>query len=197
MYTTPVGFDHAVFKWINSWSSAYEPMMRFFSVGFNDLWVKILLAIILIAMICVGKDTRKGAICSLIAFPLADGTTNLFKHLFPAPRPFDDDSLAGVIIRIPEAHTAGTASAHSANMMAAAICMIIAIRWGGIPWLILAILVGLSRIYNGMHFPYQVGLGLIVGAFWGVLVCTVWEFIAKRRAKKIEGATKLDEAKSS
>lgn len=157
--------------------------MRFFSLGINEKWVMALLGIILITMIVVGKDTRKAAICSLIAFPLSDGTTNLFKHWFPLPRPFDDINLTGVIIRIPEAHTAGTASAHSANMMAAAVCMTIALRWGGIPWLILAILVGLSRIYNGMHFPYQVLLGWIVGAFWGVLISYLWEFIGKRRKK--------------
>lgn len=156
--------------------------MRFFSEGLNQTWVKILLGLMMIAMIVVGKDTRKAAICSLIAFPLSDGTTNLFKHMFPLPRPYDDPTVAGMMSRIGESHTAGTASAHSANMMATAICMLIALRWGGIPWLILAILVGLSRIYNGAHFPYQVALGWIVGAFFGVLVSTIWNIIAKKRA---------------
>lgn len=188
MYTTPVGFDHAVFKWINSWPSSLETAMRFFSEGINKPWVLILLGLVLIAMIAVGKDTRKGAICSLIAFPLSDGTTNVFKHLFPLPRPFDDPSMAHEVImsRLPEAHTAGTASAHAANMMAAAICMLIALRWGGIPWLLLALLVGISRIYNGMHFPYQVLLGWIVGAFYAVLVSYLWDFIAKKRNKNAE-----------
>lgn len=186
MYTTFVQIDHAVFKWINSWPSSLETAMRFFSEGLNQTWMKVLLILLLIAMICVGKDTRKGAICSLIAFPISDGTTNLFKHLFPLPRPFDDPNLAGVITRIPESHTAGTASAHAANMMAAAVCMLIALRWGGIPWLILALLVGISRIYNGMHFPYQVLLGWIVGAFYAVLISYIWEFIAKKRKAKAE-----------
>lgn len=183
MYTTPVGFDHAVFKWINSWPSSLETAMRFFSEGLNQKWVLGLLLLILIAMMIAGKDTRKGAVCSLIAFPLSDGTTNLFKHIFPLPRPFDDPNLAGVITRLPEAHTAGTASAHAANMMATAICMLIALRWGGVPWLILALLVSVSRIYTGMHFPYQVLLGWIVGAFFAVLISYLWDFVAKKRNK--------------
>ncbi|MEI8282194.1 MAG: phosphatase PAP2 family protein, partial [Armatimonadota bacterium] len=126
------------------------------------------------------------AICSLIAFLLSDGTTNLLKHISPLPRPFDDPNVAGVITRLPESHSAGTASAHSANMMATAICMLIALRWGGLPWLVLALLVSISRIYNGMHFPYQVGLGWIVGAFYAVLVSITWEFIAKKRRAKDE-----------
>jgi undecaprenyl-diphosphatase len=182
MYTTSVQFDHAIFKSINSWPSSLESAMRFFSEGLNQTWMKVLLGIILIAMIVAGKDTRKAAICSLIAFPLSDGTTNLFKHMFPLPRPYDDPNIAGVVTRLAESHSPGTASAHSANMMATAICMLIALRWGGIPWLILAIFVGLSRIYNGAHYPYQVALGWIVGAFFAVLVSTLWQIIAKKRS---------------
>ena len=181
MYTTSVQFDHAIFKSINSWPSSLETAMRFFSEGLNQTWMKVLLGIILIAMIFAGKDTRKGALCALIAFPLSDGTTNILKHLFPLPRPYDDPNIAGVVTRLSESHNPGTASAHSANMMAAAICMLIALRWGGIPWLILAIMVGVSRIYNGAHYPYQVLFGWIVGAFFAVLITTVWEFIAKKR----------------
>ena len=189
MYTTSVQFDHAIFKSINSWPSSLESAMRFFSEALNYGWMKALLVIIVIAMIAAGKDTRKGAICSLIAFPLSDGATHLLKHFSPLPRPFDDPNVAGVITRLSESHSAGTASAHAANMMATAICMLIALRWGGIPWLILALLVSISRIYNGMHYPYQVALGWIVGAFFAVLVSTAWEFIAKKQRAKAELAT--------
>ena len=158
--------------------------MRFFNKGLNQTWMKILLGLIVIALIAVGKDTRKAAICSLIAFPLSDGTTHLFKTLMPLPRPYDDPNISGVITRLGESHSAGTASAHAANMMATAVCMLISLRWGGIPWLFLAIMVGLSRIYNGAHFPYQVALGWIVGAFFAVLVSTGWEYIAKKRKPK-------------
>jgi undecaprenyl-diphosphatase len=71
-------------------------------------------------------------------------------------------------------------------MLAVAICMLIALRWGGIPWLILAILVALSRIYNGVHYPYQVILGWICGAFAAVLICMLYDFFGKRRAAKRE-----------
>ena len=147
--------------------------MRFFSDALNYGWMKALLGMILIAMIAAGKDTRKGAICALIAFPLSDGTTNILKHLIPLPRPYDDPNIAGVVSRLAQSHSAGTASAHSANMLAAAICMLIALRWGGIPWLILALLVSVSRIYNGAHFPYQVLLGWIVGAFRRTSFCSL------------------------
>lgn len=183
MYTTPVGWDRALFKWINGWSSAWEPSMRFFSTGLESKWMIGLLVILLISMIAVGKDTRKAAICSLIAFPLADGLTHLIKVIAPMPRPYDDPKILDMVSRLGESHSAGTASAHSANMMATAVCMMIGLRWYGLPWMVLAILVGISRVYNGSHFPYQVILGWIAGAFCGVLVSVVWQWVAKKRGK--------------
>jgi undecaprenyl-diphosphatase len=148
------------------------------------LWMKILLLIILIAMIAAGKETRKAAICALIAFPIADGLTNLLKHTIPLPRPCNDPTLMDIVLRVGKTASAGTASAHSANMMAVAICFMIALRGWGTPWLILALLVSVSRIYNGVHYPYQVLLGWICGAFAAVLVCYFWQLIEKKQATK-------------
>jgi undecaprenyl-diphosphatase len=175
-------FDRAIFKWINGGSSAYEGGMRFFSEGLDQLWMKILLLLVLIALIAAGKDTRKGAVCALASFPLADGLTNVLKHLIPLPRPCNDPTLSEIVVRIGKSASAGTASAHSANMMAVAICFLIALRGWGVPWLILALLVAISRIYNGMHYPYQVLLGWVCGAFAAVLVNYIWQLIEKKRS---------------
>jgi undecaprenyl-diphosphatase len=183
MYTTPVGWDRALFKWINGWSSAWEPAMRFFSTGLESKFMLGVLVVLLGTMIAVGKETRKAALCALIAFPLADGLTHLLKTIAPMPRPYDDPNILGMVSRLGESHSAGTASAHAANMMAVAICMTVGLKWYGVPWLALALLVGISRIYNGAHFPYQVILGWIAGAFCAVLVCVVWQLIANKRGQ--------------
>lgn len=185
MYTTPVQqFDRSVFHWINGWSSAWEGSMRFFSEGMQSWWVRIILLVCLGSMIAAGKQTRKGAICALIAFPIANLLTDLFKKGIPMPRPCNDPDLGEIVLRIGKTDSAGTASAHSANMMAAAICMLLALRWGGVPWLILALLVSISRVYNGVHYPYQVVLGWICGAFAAVLVSVLYDKIGERRAAK-------------
>ena len=178
--------DRAVFHWINRWSGGLEGSMLFFSEGLQEWWVKLILLICLGSMIAAGKDTRKGAICALLSWPIADLMTNILKKTIPLPRPCNDPALGDLILRIGKTDSPGTASAHSANMLAVAICMLIALRWGGIPWLILAILVALSRVYNGVHYPYQVVLGWICGAFAAVLVCILYDKVAKRRAAKRE-----------
>ena len=176
--------DRAIFHWINSWPSSLAEPMRFFSEALNYGWMKLILAIVLIAMIAAGKDTRKAALTSLIAFPIANGLTDLFKKFLPLPRPCNDPTLTEIVVRLGKSDSAGTASAHSANMLAVAICMLIGLRWGGIPWLILAILVSVSRIYNGVHYPYQVLLGWICGSFAAVLVQTIWNLASSKYEQK-------------
>jgi undecaprenyl-diphosphatase len=180
------GLDRGLFKAINGGSPRWGSAMEFFSTGLNQTWVKALLLVLLIALIAAGKDTRKGAICALIAFPIANGITDLFKNFAPMPRPCNDPGLLECFLRVGATDSAGTASAHAANMMAVAICFLIAMRWWGIPWLILAFLVGYSRIYNGVHYPYQVGLGWISGAFSAVLVSVIWQKVSSKMAQKKE-----------
>jgi undecaprenyl-diphosphatase len=178
--------DRAIFHWINGWSSSYEQSMKFFSEALNYGWMKAILAVVLIAMIAAGKDTRKAALTSLIAFPIANGLTDLFKNFLPLPRPCNDPTIDQIVVRIGTTLSPGTASAHSANMLAVAICMTLSLRWGGIPWILLALMVSLSRIYNGVHYPYQVLLGWLCGAFAAILVNVIWNLVAKKRALKKE-----------
>lgn len=79
----------------------------------------------------------------------------------------------------------GTASAHSANMaaIATALWMVLGWRWG-LAWAVIALLTGLSRIYNGVHFPSQVLLGWTVGIFVGWLMTHTFNAGARVFGKK-------------
>ena len=77
----------------------------------------------------------------------------------------------------------GTASAHSANMAAVAFVMTYRLRYGGAIWIILAALVGYSRVFTGVHFPHQVVLGWLCGGLVGYLTVSVSNLFADRRRK--------------
>lgn len=179
-----IGADRAVFHWINRWPGYWEAPMRFFSEGLNYGWVKALLGLMLLAMIVSGKQTRRAAILALIAVPLSNFVTDLFKKGIPMPRPLNDPNLTDCIMRVGYSDSAGTASAHAANMMAAGVMFLIHLRWYGVPWFVLAIFVGLSRIYNGAHYPSQVLLGWVVGAFMAISVHLIAERVRKGRERK-------------
>ena len=180
--------DRAIFHLINRWPESFAPAMRTFSEGLNSPGMKGLLAVIVVALLAAGKETRRAAILALIAFPLADGATNVLKHAFPTLRPCNDPSLNDCILRIGASQSSGTASAHAANTVAIATVFLLTLRWYGAPWAALAILVGLSRIYNGVHYPWQVGLGWLVGILVAGLVVVVGRqverFVGRRRGDR-------------
>jgi len=60
------------------------------------------------------------------------------------------------------------------------------LRWWGSPWVIVAVMTGLSRIYNGVHYPYQVLLGWTCGVVAGILVTKTWELIQKKRGAVLD-----------
>ena len=81
-------------------------------------------------------------------------------------------------------HSFGTASAHSANMMAVATLFLIVDRKWGTFWLAIAVLTGLSRIYVGVHYPQQVLLGWLVGANAALLTHWVYRKVRDARSAK-------------
>lgn len=105
-------------------------------------------------------------ITALCAWPVSNWITDQFKHYLPFPRPNMD--LVDAVVRTGALESPGTASAHSANMAAIATVwvMMLGPRWGSI-WVVIAFLTGFSRIYVGLHYPYQVLLGWAVGIFVG------------------------------
>lgn len=185
LYTPIVrGLDQSLFHWVNRWPDWLAPLMSFFSEGIKTTLVRALLAAAVVAMLAAGKTTRKAAVLAIVAWPLANGLTEALKHGFPMERPSVD--LADAIVRGSHLTSSGTASSHAANMAAVAFVFTRHLGWWGVPWVLVAILTGLSRAYNGVHYPTQVLLGWLCGAFCGFLVVRTWEAWVALRTGRIE-----------
>lgn len=173
------GGDQSVFRAINNWPEPLSPFMNFFSEGIKTLELKLALLLFVIVMIAVGAKTRKAALLALLAWPLANLTTDALKQGFPMLRPSVE--MPDAIIRGAHLTSFGTASAHSANMAAVAFVFTYQLGWWGSPWILIAFFTGLSRIYMGVHYPSQVLLGWIVGSFCGLLIVKTWEALVFQR----------------
>ena len=174
--------DVTLFRWINGLSDACRPVFWFLSEGAKQLWVRIALAVLAAAFIVAGPRTRRAGILSLIAFPLANGITDVLKHWLQVLRPCVE--LAGVQEHgVKFLDSFGTASAHSANMAAVAFVMTYYLRWWGAPWIVVAFLTGVSRIYMGLHYPSQVVLGWACGLFAAFVVVKTWEAYERGRGR--------------
>ncbi|HRK21337.1 MAG TPA: phosphatase PAP2 family protein [Fimbriimonadaceae bacterium] len=160
--------DEAVFRWINGWPDSLTPFFWFLSEATKQDWVRGFLAAMIVGMLIAGPKTRRAAIYALLAWALANGFTEALKTGIAFERPCV--ALADVNLRVGKLTTYGTASSHAANMAAVAFAFTAGLgNWGWI-WIPIAFLVGLSRIYVGVHFPSQVLLGWICGAFAGLVV---------------------------
>jgi undecaprenyl-diphosphatase len=179
--------DEALFRAINQGPESLAPLMKFLSGAMELTWFRIVLGLLLVGMIARGAKSRRAAIQSLIAFPLANGFTDLFKHGLPEHRPFQ--ILADVSLRVGWSDSMGTASAHSANMAAVATVMTFYLGGWGAIWILVAALVGYSRVYNGAHFPHQVLLGWTCGVVAGLLICYGWRAIVRWRQGASDEAT--------
>lgn len=135
---------------------------------------KYLLAGIAVFLFFNSAKTRSVAILIGIAILLSDQTGNQIKHLIERPRPCKE---------LLDAHLLGGCSGsfafpsnHSANMFSAALVLSWKYRRLTALFLFAAFLVAFSRVYVGVHYPFDViggaMLGLLCGA--GALACEKW-----------------------
>lgn len=176
------GVDVQVFRWVNGWPDGLEPLFWFFSEGSKDIRVRLAMLAFALFLLVSKPVRRKAIIQTLVAFPLANGITDLLKNGLRWTRPCVD--LADIVVRVEKLTSFGTASAHSANMATVAFVMTYYFRWWGVPWILIALFTGLSRIYVGVHYPSQVLFGWTCGALAGLLVVKGWEALAAFRGRR-------------
>ncbi len=135
--------------------------------------------------LCVGmlfyKPTRKAGAAGLMALAVGFLCTNVvLKHLVGRPRPWLD--VAGLLPIIQEGDPNSFPSGHTCASFAAAAAWykLVPWKWMKGTGLVMAVCMGLSRLYVGVHYPSDVLVGALVGAFGGLLAswvcrCFVWK----------------------
>ncbi len=118
---------------------------------------------------------------------LSDQTSNLLKNNVGRLRPCYDPALTGqVITPLGGGGQFGFVSAHAANTFAIATFLFLLSgskkgvaqvkkRWGWFllfPW---SLLICWSRIYVGVHFPFDLIGGCMIGAFWAIVLFILYQ----------------------
>ena len=175
-------FDQQIFYAINRWPDSFEILFNPLSLGHKNPVVLGIIILIFIGYL-TKKDRWYPMFLVMLSWPIANEVTDQLKAIFKGLRPSVE--LPDAIIRLDKLTSFGTASAHSANMMAIAVAMWILFgKKHGIFWVIIAILTGISRIYVGLHYPYQVLLGWFTGALVAFLIVKLGLYAKSRREKQ-------------
>lgn len=122
-----------------------------------------------------GRRGRRVGVVTLCSTLSAQAIVNVgLKPLVRRERPYRRGRRwSSLLVEPPRAHS--WPSGHSASSTAAATILVAAYPERALPILMLALMVSYSRVYVGVHYPFDVAAGAGVG----LAVGTVWLLIAR------------------
>lgn len=154
-----------------------NPVMIFItSLGDRGIiWILATIALL------IPKKTRKaGYISALALFGSLIVNNYLIKNLVARPRPFAE--LPQLSIIIPRPGEFSFPSGHTSSSFAAAAVFYRHLPKAlGIPSVVLAGLIGFSRLYVGVHYPTDVLAGALLGIFLSYIAEFMVNFILRKR----------------
>lgn len=187
--------DRSVFLFLNRdvANPVFDVVMPFITNknNFNIPFVLIILALLILG----GKKGRIAVLLGLIVVTLSDQlSSSVIKPLVGRIRPCHPDFLIeGARYLIGYKRSFAFPSSHAANMASAALWF--SYQYKRYTWIFvaIAILVGYSRIYVGVHYPIDVLGGYVVGVFCAFMVIYAEKGISKLLQKRSD-QQKIEEA---
>lgn len=171
--------DGAILMWIQEF--VRNDILTPFFVAVTRLGDKGFIWILISLLLLCFKKTREAGVTAILALLLCLLVINLtLKNLIARPRPFD--MIEGLIPLIERPRDFSFPSGHSASSFAAAVVFWKKFpRRGGFWMFFLAALIGISRLYVGVHYPSDVLAGIALGVGLGYLSQRIGTCIAERR----------------
>ncbi len=111
-------------------------------------------------------------------------------HIFPTPRPYEVTGITPILRNMKG--DPSFPSGHTSVVIAFAATIFLKYKKLGIVFLLLAVLIGVSRVIGGVHYPVDILGGIFVGAFsaFGVLLSgRVLEDLARPAAAATSAST--------
>lgn len=155
-------WDKALFLSVNQgWSCPFLDGFFSFITDYRH-FDPVFLALFLFLVWKGGPSGRWFVLAMVLAVLLADqSSSHLLKGWVERTRPCN--ALEGVLTPLGKSHSFSFPSSHAANMGASMLLLSLRYPKWTLAFLSIALLVGLSRVYLGLHYPSDVLGGYLVG----------------------------------
>ncbi len=174
-----VQWDQLLFKKINSeWSTPlFDTVMPF--LRNSPIWNPLYLFVVLLVLMNFKVKGLWWFVFALVTVALTDMTgTYVFKHVFQRLRPCSDPEFINEVRLVVNQCSGGYSfiSNHAANHFGMAVFFFVTFRhlfkrwvWVGLCW---AAAIGYAQVYVGVHYPFDVFCGALVGIAFGITTGT-------------------------
>ncbi|MDO5519296.1 MAG: phosphatase PAP2 family protein [bacterium] len=181
-----IQLDGNILLWIQEYvrNDVLTPVFKFITHLGDSGMIWIVLSLLLL----ISRKTRKVGLASLLALLFSLLVNNgILKNLVARTRPYD--VVNGLQLLIERQTDFSFPSGHTGSSFAAAVVMFHALpRKYGVPALVLAFLIALSRLYVGVHYPTDVIFAACSGTVLGILAYRVtdvfWDRVVLSRKVK-------------
>lgn len=149
-------------------------------IGKNaEIWLILGIALLIF------KKTRKVGLAILLSYGLTWVICqDVIKDIICRPRPCHIDETIKLIVSRPSSYSCP--STHSALAAAMAASVYFFNKKYGVVAIIVALIIGLSRMYLFVHFPTDVLFGYLIGIIAGIIAGKAVDIIARKVSEKTE-----------
>lgn len=170
--------DGNILLWIQEYirNDFLTPIFKFITHLGDEGYVWIAIAVILLF---VKKYRKVGLMVGASLLGSLVFNNMIIKNIVARPRPYRMIEMLSILI--PEPGEYSFPSGHTSSSFAAGVVLYLMLpKKYGVPAMILAFLLGISRLYVGVHYPTDVLGGMVMGTLIAFAVVKVTELIDKK-----------------
>lgn len=178
-----IDFDYRIFKFLNGFAGI-SPTLDFTFVALAE-YVMFLMIAGFALFILLKKSDRSRVAITLQAFVAAflgrAVIISIIRIFFFRARPFVDSVVNQLVAHNPA--EASFPSGHTTVMFALAFSLLFVNRKWGVAYLIIALISAFSRVVVGVHFPFDILGGILVGLLSAIMVRRLFVFLFQKKQK--------------